>query len=204
MQQAAEAGQLLAGTDTESLGNYYATVLHGLSVQARDGVSREALYPVVRCSLLLLQSTRTPNKSRYHGWPAASLRLPSVIPLFCGDIALPGFIKMIINSDISLLAVAIKPHHFPCIITLHILINRCHIEAELTRGPLRVNRLIGVAGFFIDNTDTVDGDAIRAGLIVADKAVCRGLPQKGISTCRAEMRSSAVLFSDAVCFSATA
>lgn len=56
MQQAAEAGQLLAGTDTESLGNYYATVLHGLSVQARDGVSREALYSVVRCSLLLLQS----------------------------------------------------------------------------------------------------------------------------------------------------
>lgn len=56
MQQAAEAGQLIAGTEAENLGNYYATVLHGLSVQARDGVSREALYRVVECSLLLLQS----------------------------------------------------------------------------------------------------------------------------------------------------
>lgn len=56
IQQAAEAGQLLAGTDTECLGNYYATVLHGLSVQARDGVSRETLHSVVSCSLLLLQS----------------------------------------------------------------------------------------------------------------------------------------------------
>lgn len=62
MQQAAVAGQLLAGTDTENLGNYYATVLHGLSVQARDGVSREALCPVVDCSLLLLQrALRTPG-----------------------------------------------------------------------------------------------------------------------------------------------
>jgi AcrR family transcriptional regulator len=38
------AGELRPDTDAEALGDYFAAIMHGLSVQARDGVSRERLY----------------------------------------------------------------------------------------------------------------------------------------------------------------
>jgi AcrR family transcriptional regulator len=40
-------GDVPAGTDTAGLAAFYTTVLHGLSIQARDGASREALMAVV-------------------------------------------------------------------------------------------------------------------------------------------------------------
>lgn len=40
-------GDLPPGTDTAALAGFYLTVLHGLSIQARDGASREALHGVI-------------------------------------------------------------------------------------------------------------------------------------------------------------
>jgi AcrR family transcriptional regulator len=52
-------GELAANTDVRSLAAFYATILQGLSIQARDGVSRRTLKAVVKSAL---QSW--PGKSR--------------------------------------------------------------------------------------------------------------------------------------------
>nr|WP_314425499.1 helix-turn-helix domain-containing protein [uncultured Erwinia sp.] len=52
--RAAEAGQLRGNADPALLGNYYALLLHGLSVQARDGVPADVLESVVKVSLAAL------------------------------------------------------------------------------------------------------------------------------------------------------
>lgn len=44
-------GELPAGTDAARLADFYITVLHGLSIQARDGVPRAALLGVVDCAM---------------------------------------------------------------------------------------------------------------------------------------------------------
>ncbi len=41
-------GDLPAGTDTAGLAAFYITVLHGLSIQASDGASRDALHAIVK------------------------------------------------------------------------------------------------------------------------------------------------------------
>src|SRR5256885_10899698 len=43
LQRALDEGELRAGTDVQALGDFYATQLHGISVQARDGVPRQRL-----------------------------------------------------------------------------------------------------------------------------------------------------------------
>lgn len=48
-------GQLPATADAQALGDFYATFLHGLSVQARDGVPAAALLQAVAQALQLLQ-----------------------------------------------------------------------------------------------------------------------------------------------------
>ncbi len=57
--RAAQEGQLSADASADLLGNYFATVLHGLSVQARDGVSRNDLSQVIALSLRLLETARS-------------------------------------------------------------------------------------------------------------------------------------------------
>ena len=59
LQQAQTDGQLRADAAVPSLGEYYATVLHGLSVQARDGASREQLNAAIALAMLPLQSLLT-------------------------------------------------------------------------------------------------------------------------------------------------
>lgn len=54
LQAAILAGELPANTDAESLGDYFAAFLHGLSVQARDGVSRARLEKAVKLALTML------------------------------------------------------------------------------------------------------------------------------------------------------
>ncbi len=54
LQAASDAGQLAEGSNVRALGNCFATVLHGISIQARDGVSREALLEAVEVALGLL------------------------------------------------------------------------------------------------------------------------------------------------------
>jgi hypothetical protein len=49
--QAKSDGQLVAEADPKTLGQYYALVLHGLSVQARDGYSKEELSQVIHFAL---------------------------------------------------------------------------------------------------------------------------------------------------------
>lgn len=41
-------GELPAGTDLKSLAAFYATVLHGMSIQARDGANRKTLQAIAR------------------------------------------------------------------------------------------------------------------------------------------------------------
>lgn len=43
LHRGAESGDLPEHTDTQALGDYVATLLHGISVRARDGVSRDRL-----------------------------------------------------------------------------------------------------------------------------------------------------------------
>ncbi len=54
LQQGVKDGQLKPDTDVRALGNFYAVQLHGISVQARDGVSRESLLGAVQPAMLPL------------------------------------------------------------------------------------------------------------------------------------------------------
>ncbi|MEZ2409309.1 TetR/AcrR family transcriptional regulator [Bosea sp. RCC_152_1] len=47
LERAVAEGELKPGTDPRMLGDYYATVLHGLSVQARDGVPKKRLLAII-------------------------------------------------------------------------------------------------------------------------------------------------------------
>jgi AcrR family transcriptional regulator len=51
LEQGVDAGELPPGTDVESLAHYYNTVLEGLSIQARDGASRETMHAIVDCAM---------------------------------------------------------------------------------------------------------------------------------------------------------
>lgn len=42
LERAVADGELPDTTDAQALGDHFATILHGLSIQARDGVSKEA------------------------------------------------------------------------------------------------------------------------------------------------------------------
>ncbi|NEI74382.1 TetR family transcriptional regulator [Rhizobium lusitanum] len=55
LNEAIKAGRLQPEADAQMLGDYYATVLHGLSVQARDGVSSERLRATLPLLMLPLQ-----------------------------------------------------------------------------------------------------------------------------------------------------
>ncbi|CAI0697935.1 TetR/AcrR family transcriptional regulator [Serratia quinivorans] len=54
LQTAVATGELPPETDADALGDYFATFLHGLSVQARDGVSRARLEAAVKIALSAL------------------------------------------------------------------------------------------------------------------------------------------------------
>ncbi|MFT3972201.1 MAG: TetR/AcrR family transcriptional regulator [Amaricoccus sp.] len=54
--RAVTEGELRPDADAQALGDYYATVLHGLSVQARDGVSRKRLLATIPTTMLAIQA----------------------------------------------------------------------------------------------------------------------------------------------------
>ncbi len=56
LRAAIATGELPPQTDADALGDYFAAFLHGLSVQARDGVSRPRLEAAVKIALLALES----------------------------------------------------------------------------------------------------------------------------------------------------
>jgi AcrR family transcriptional regulator len=51
LEQASDAGELPAGAGVEALAAYFNTVLEGLSIQARDGASRETMHAIVDCAM---------------------------------------------------------------------------------------------------------------------------------------------------------
>jgi AcrR family transcriptional regulator len=51
LERGVEAGELPPGTDVEALAAYYNTVLEGLSIQARDGASRETMHAIIDCAM---------------------------------------------------------------------------------------------------------------------------------------------------------
>ena len=57
LQRAAKAGQLTRGTDARALGDLYATLLQGFSVQARDGVPKARLMKMVTAAISLLDTS---------------------------------------------------------------------------------------------------------------------------------------------------
>lgn len=72
LKRAVENGELATLTDPQALGDYYATVLHGLSVQARDGVSRKRLMATIPTVMLAIQGassdvTQSPSHSAGSG-----------------------------------------------------------------------------------------------------------------------------------------
>ncbi len=56
-------GELPAGTDTAALAAFYITVLQGLSIQARDGASREAMAAIVDCAMAAWDALVRPRAS---------------------------------------------------------------------------------------------------------------------------------------------
>ncbi|MCE8016502.1 TetR/AcrR family transcriptional regulator [Halomonas sp. MCCC 1A17488] len=51
LQRAVEEGELPASTDCRALANYVVTLQHGMSIQARDGASRETLLAIADCAM---------------------------------------------------------------------------------------------------------------------------------------------------------
>jgi hypothetical protein len=50
------AGDLPAGTDIAAAASFYTTLVHGLSIQARDGASRASLMAAVDCAMAAWES----------------------------------------------------------------------------------------------------------------------------------------------------
>jgi AcrR family transcriptional regulator len=55
LREAVKSGELPAGMDVDALGDLYATALHGISVQARDGVTRKRLLATIPMLISLMQ-----------------------------------------------------------------------------------------------------------------------------------------------------
>jgi AcrR family transcriptional regulator len=55
LSRAVATGELPPNTDVEALGDYFAALLHGLSVQARDGVPKKRLLALIPSAMRVLQ-----------------------------------------------------------------------------------------------------------------------------------------------------
>jgi AcrR family transcriptional regulator len=62
MKKAVRDGELRKDADAQALGDLCASVLHGLSIQARDGISRERLLALIPPLIALLRSTADHGK----------------------------------------------------------------------------------------------------------------------------------------------
>jgi hypothetical protein len=56
LQRGITEGDLPAGIDTQSIAAFYATVVHGLTLQSRDGASLEAMNRIVDCAMAAWES----------------------------------------------------------------------------------------------------------------------------------------------------
>ena len=74
LKRAVDQGELPSGLDPRALASFYATVLDGLALQARDGASRQSLHFAVRCALAAWDTVVTPPAQ---GFPPLKSPLPS-------------------------------------------------------------------------------------------------------------------------------
>lgn len=51
LQRAVDEGELPSSTDCDAIANYIVTVQHGMSIQARDGASRDMLRAIADCTM---------------------------------------------------------------------------------------------------------------------------------------------------------
>lgn len=65
LEQASQDGELAPGRDLQALGDYLTTVMHGLSVQARDGIPRERLMAVADLAMAIFDSFRAAGEARH-------------------------------------------------------------------------------------------------------------------------------------------
>ncbi|AFW01609.1 TetR family transcriptional regulator [Gluconobacter oxydans H24] len=63
LRRAQQEGELGADCDPEALGDFFATFLHGLSVQARDGISTQRLQDAAQSALQLLKQQMASGKN---------------------------------------------------------------------------------------------------------------------------------------------
>jgi len=57
-------GELPKETEVDQLAAYFTTVLHGMSLQARDGVTQDALQGVVRTAMLIWPAPAAAKRGR--------------------------------------------------------------------------------------------------------------------------------------------
>ncbi len=62
-----ESGELRQDTDIAALGDLYGALLHGISVQARDGVSRARLQAMIGPAMLALDAAAVPGQAVSEG-----------------------------------------------------------------------------------------------------------------------------------------
>jgi AcrR family transcriptional regulator len=68
LERGVDAGELPPDTDIEALADYYNTVLEGLSIQARDGASRETMHAIIDCAMATWDGP-IPSKRRARSSP---------------------------------------------------------------------------------------------------------------------------------------
>jgi AcrR family transcriptional regulator len=60
LERAVAEGELPAGVDCQAVASFYATVQHGMSIQARDGASRDELLAVADCGMAAWDALTSP------------------------------------------------------------------------------------------------------------------------------------------------
>lgn len=64
LERAVAEGELPEQTDCAAMAAYYMTVQHGLSIQARDGASRETMLSVVDCAMAAWEQLTSPGSGK--------------------------------------------------------------------------------------------------------------------------------------------
>ena len=67
LRRAVKQGEFDPGADVVALGDYFAALLHGLSVQARDGVPRKRLFALIATALQALPQSRSAPRRHSRG-----------------------------------------------------------------------------------------------------------------------------------------
>lgn len=81
-------GELPEGFDCRAVATFYATVQHGMSIQARDGASRESLLAVARCAMAAWDGLVSTSMPGTRGQPR-TIRRTAKLPKKSGAATIP-------------------------------------------------------------------------------------------------------------------